>query len=115
VTQLYETGAAIYFYLGFYMKGVSEPSEIFSEIEQAAREEILASGGSLSHHHGVGRIRARFLPDILSSAALEWRDGLKQAIDPEHLFVKSGSFPDEGSTRDERTEKPTAVCRDPSN
>jgi len=40
---------------------VKNPSEVFAELERAARDEILRSGGSLSHHHGVGKLRREFL------------------------------------------------------
>jgi alkyldihydroxyacetonephosphate synthase len=35
-----------------------EPLKIYSEIEDGAREEIMKCGGSISHHHGVGKLRA---------------------------------------------------------
>ena len=86
MTQTYDTGACVYFYLAFFYEGVENPSEVFSEIELAAREEILNCGGSLSHHHGVGKIRKRFMPDIMSGAALDWSAKTKQALDPKNIF-----------------------------
>jgi alkyldihydroxyacetonephosphate synthase len=86
VTQIYETGAAIYFYYGFYFKGVPHPAQVYKELENIAREEILRSGGSLSHHHGVGKIRRAFLPAIMSPAALEWKRELKRSLDPDNIF-----------------------------
>lgn len=86
VTQIYPTGAAIYFYFGFYYKGISHPSQVYVELENIARQEILRSGGSLSHHHGVGKIRQSFLPAIMSPAALEWKRELKRSVDPDNIF-----------------------------
>ncbi|KAL7930179.1 alkyl-dihydroxyacetonephosphate synthase [Trichoderma chlorosporum] len=86
VTQLYETGVAVYFYFGYYFEGVSEPDRIYAEMEEVAREEILLAGGSLSHHHGVGKLRSRFLGSAWSDAALEWRDDVKRALDPKNVF-----------------------------
>lgn len=86
VTQIYETGAAIYFYYGFYFKGVPNPSQVYKELENIARQEILRCGGSISHHHGVGKIRRAFLPAILSPAALEWKRELKRSLDPDNIF-----------------------------
>jgi alkyldihydroxyacetonephosphate synthase len=62
VTQLYRTGVCIYFYYGFYYKGIPNPHEVYLELRNIAREEILKSGGSLSHHHGVGKLRKAFCP-----------------------------------------------------
>jgi alkyldihydroxyacetonephosphate synthase len=86
VTQLYDTGVCVYFYFAFLHRGVLNASEVYAELERAAREEILRSGGSLSHHHGVGKLRQRFLPAVFSPAALAWREDLKRAVDPDNLF-----------------------------
>ncbi len=86
VTQVYHTGACIYFYFATYMKGVDDPSRVYAEIERAARDEVLRSGGSLSHHHGIGKLRRRFLPRVLSPVAIEWSRQLKSAVDPTNVF-----------------------------
>ncbi|RYF09685.1 MAG: oxidase, partial [Deltaproteobacteria bacterium] len=86
VTQLYQTGVCVYFYFAFYAKGVANPSQVYSDIEAAARTEILQSGGSLSHHHGVGKLRKRFLPEIMSEACLDWATRSKHAVDPDNVF-----------------------------
>ena len=86
VTQVYRTGVCIYFYFGFHYKGVQNPHEVYLELENIARDEILRSGGSLSHHHGVGKLRRAFLPRIMSEAALQWKRDLKKALDPGNVF-----------------------------
>ena len=86
ITQLYRTGVAVYFYFGFYYKGIPNPQNVYLELENIARDEILNSGGSLSHHHGVGKLRREFLPRIMSPAALEWKQELKKSLDPRDIF-----------------------------
>jgi alkyldihydroxyacetonephosphate synthase len=86
VMQVYPTGVCIYFYFAINYKGVENPSETYAELEWAARDEILRSGGSLSHHHGIGKLRAEFLPRIASPGTLAWRDALKPAVDPRDVF-----------------------------
>ncbi len=86
VTQIYPTGVCVYFYMAFYYKGVADPAHVFCEMEKAARSEILAAGGSLSHHHGIGKHREGFLPEIMSPALLEWNRRAKRAVDPGNLF-----------------------------
>lgn len=86
VTQVYQTGVCIYFYLAFYYNGVENPSKVFAEIEHAARDEILNSGGSLSHHHGIGKLREGFLPRIMSEPMLDWNARAKAAVDPDNIF-----------------------------
>jgi len=86
ITQLYQTGVAVYFYLGFSVDGVADPLTAYLEIEHAARDEILNCGGSLSHHHGIGKIRRGFLSRTLSPAARAWTAAVKHAVDPENLL-----------------------------
>lgn len=86
ITQVYDTGACVYFYLGIVYKGVENPTQVFADIEIAAREEILRSGGSLSHHHGIGKLRQRFVPQIMSQTLIEWTRGAKRAVDPTNVF-----------------------------
>ena len=93
VTQLYDTGCVVYFYFAFHYKGVENPSQVYHEIERLAREEVLRCGGSLSHHHGVGKLRQAFLPQIMSAASLQWIAAAKQAIDPNNVFGAGNLHP----------------------
>ncbi|MEO6655453.1 MAG: FAD-binding oxidoreductase [Pyrinomonadaceae bacterium] len=86
ITQVYRTGVAIYFYFGFYYKGIENPSEVYLELENIAREEILRCGGSLSHHHGIGKIREQYLPEIMSETAIKWKQEIKTGLDPQNIF-----------------------------
>jgi len=86
ISQVYESGATVYFYFAFYYKDVKNPTHVYHEIENAAREEILKCGGSLSHHHGIGKIRQKFLPDIASETTLNWKNKLKESIDSNNIF-----------------------------
>jgi alkyldihydroxyacetonephosphate synthase len=89
VTQVYDTGAAVYFYFAYFCKGVENPSEAYAEIEKAARDEILLCGGALSHHHGVGKLRKEFLPRIMTCETLDWLRKIKGAVDPDNIFGSS--------------------------
>jgi alkyldihydroxyacetonephosphate synthase len=86
VTQLYHTGAAVYFYLATLATGVKNPAEQFAILEHTARETILEHGGSISHHHGIGKLRAGFVKDVKSRAGLDWIKGAKEHLDPENIF-----------------------------
>jgi alkyldihydroxyacetonephosphate synthase len=86
ITQLYQTGVCVYFYYAFYFKGIENPAQAYLEIEDAARDEILKSGGSLSHHHGIGKLRQKFIPRIMSARSVQWNTELKRAVDPKNVF-----------------------------
>jgi alkyldihydroxyacetonephosphate synthase len=86
---VYDAGACIYFYFGFNYGSmhVLEAVHVYEELETLARNEIMASGGSLSHHHGVGKIRKKWLPAILSSSTIEVLHSIKKTIDPQNIMA----------------------------
>lgn len=86
VTQTYAAGACIYFYFGFLYHGLPEPIKIFEAVEDAARDEIMRNGGSISHHHGVGKLRKKFLTKTLTETGINALHGLKKAVDPHNIF-----------------------------
>lgn len=63
VTQLYETGAAVYVYFSIrYDKYPKEKVvEVYEDIENKSRDAVFQYGGCISHHHGVGKLRKRFM------------------------------------------------------
>jgi len=93
VTQLYDEGACVYFYFCMNFENVSKPSLVFAEIEAAAREEIIANGGSLSHHHGVGKLRAPFMDGVNSKCFKDLLLSFKRSFDEKNTFgVRNGAF-----------------------
>lgn len=86
VTQCYHTGVCIYFTHGFYTKGVANVEDVLRAIDHRLRQVMLDAGGSISHHHGVGKIRADFLPQVLSPASLDLLKQTKQTLDPQNIF-----------------------------
>jgi len=95
VTQTYHTGVCIYFTMGFSGKGLEDPAQVFHDIERRLRQVILDNGGSLSHHHGVGKIRQSFLPQIQTENSIEVLRRTKEAMDPKNIFaIGNGVFAD---------------------
>jgi alkyldihydroxyacetonephosphate synthase len=86
VTQTYHTGVCVYFTMAFSGRGLADPGGVFHDIEETLRQVILDHGGSLSHHHGVGKLRRRFLPQVHSAAGLELIRAAKRAVDPGNTF-----------------------------
>ncbi|XP_013414123.1 alkyldihydroxyacetonephosphate synthase, peroxisomal [Lingula anatina] len=86
VTQTYDTGACVYFYFAYNYRGLSNPVQTYEDIETCAREEILANGGSISHHHGVGKIRKRWLERTVSKTGVGMMKAVKEYIDPKNIF-----------------------------
>lgn len=87
VTQTYDTGACIYFYFGMCWKGLADPVGTYSAIEDRARECIMKHGGSISHHHGVGKIRKKYMPAQVGDMGLRMLRSVKREIDPKNIFA----------------------------
>ena len=96
MTQLYETGAAIYVYMALNHKGLNMDRnglvEKYEIIENAARDEVMKCGGCISHHHGVGKIRKRFVERTMPEMALEWNRQIKDLVDPQNIFGINNTF-----------------------
>ncbi len=81
VTHAYPDGAAPYFTLLAPARRGSELAQ-WAEVEAVAKDAVLAAGGSITHHHGVGRDHRRWYrrqrPDPFALALA----GAKSALDP---------------------------------
>lgn len=87
VTQTYDSGCVIYFYFAFNYRNISEPVRVYEAIEAAARTEIIASGGSISHHHGVGKLRKPWYAQTVSGVGVQLFESAKRQLDPNDVFA----------------------------
>ena len=102
VTQTYHTGVCIYFTLAFSGKGLDNPAATYHEAEIHLRQAILDNGGSLSHHHGVGKLRAPFLDQVQTDASSQVIREAKRAMDPANVFgARNGVLADQAKTESE--------------
>ncbi|MBI3097505.1 MAG: FAD-binding oxidoreductase [Planctomycetes bacterium] len=80
-SHAYRDGASLYFtFLCWAPPG--EEIRLWESAKTAACEAILAHGGTLSHHHGVGRDHARWLPGELGETGMTMIRALKRELDP---------------------------------
>ena len=63
VTQQYHSGVCIYFTYGYWHGGQSGAAAKFEEIYFELKRAVVAAGGSVSHHHGIGKLRKPFIED----------------------------------------------------
>ncbi len=87
VTQTYQTGVCVYFTMGFSGRNLADRTRVYHAIEQHIRQTILDNGGSLSHHHGIGKIRQGFLDQIQTPNSIAVVRQLKLAMDPANIFA----------------------------
>jgi len=89
VTQSYDTGACIYFYFAFITRGLEDPCAVLEAIETEARDEMIRHGGSLSHHHGVGKLRAPWMEQQTGAPGMAMLRGIKKEVDPKNTLCAS--------------------------
>jgi len=89
LTQIYDQGGVLYMYVGAYTGGLAPDKalEAFGRLEQIARRAAMEAGGSLSHHHGVGKHRAGLLAESQSPALNMALEGLKASLDPKNVLA----------------------------
>jgi alkyldihydroxyacetonephosphate synthase len=81
VSHLYETGASLYF---TFLARQREGAEIeqWLAVKQAASRAIVRGGGTITHHHAVGRDHAPWLEDELGRTGVAALRALKSELDP---------------------------------
>ena len=81
VSHLYRSGASLYF--SFFAR-----QERGAELEQweaakvAACDAIVAHGGTLTHHHAIGRDHVPWMTQEVGEVGVAALRSLKQALDP---------------------------------
>ncbi len=61
-------------------------------LQKAARDEILACSGSISHHHGVGKLRKQWMPHTVGNIGLSMMKAIKSQLDPNNIFASGNIF-----------------------
>ena len=85
-SHAYEDGCSIYF--TFVGRGDTEEAALtrYDQIWSAGLGAVIAVGGTISHHHGIGRSKASFLPAELGPGAMRLSRALKRTLDPNRIM-----------------------------
>lgn len=85
LSHVYPDGACLYFTMGSMCESDEQAEEVDARWWAVAMRTTLDSGGTISHHHGIGRARAGWIEEELG----EWFEVLRQikkAIDPKGIM-----------------------------
>jgi alkyldihydroxyacetonephosphate synthase len=82
-SHAYTDGACLYFTFAGQREG--DADGFYADAWRAVTETTLAAGGALSHHHGVGLHRGRFMEEAIGSA-FPTLVALKQTLDPNGIL-----------------------------
>jgi alkyldihydroxyacetonephosphate synthase len=77
-SHAYLDGACLYF---TFAAQPNDPETFYRHAWDVATNEVMSAGGALSHHHGVGRNRARFMSEALGDV-FPLLQSVKALLDP---------------------------------
>jgi alkyldihydroxyacetonephosphate synthase len=81
LSHAYRDGASLYFtFLAPSRPG--EEIEVWRAVKRSASEAIVAAGGTITHHHGVGRDHVPYMRDEVGELGLETLRAVKERLDP---------------------------------
>jgi alkyldihydroxyacetonephosphate synthase len=80
ISHVYPAGASLYFTVACAQR--EDPIAQWEAAKAAAGEAILAAGGSISHHHGVGADHRGLYPREVGALGAEVVRAVKRTLDP---------------------------------
>jgi alkyldihydroxyacetonephosphate synthase len=92
VSHLYRSGASLYF--TFVALQTDAPLEQWRAAKSSASDAIVAAGGTITHHHAVGRDHARWMRAEVGELGLDLIRAAKQRLDPAGIMNPGKLLPD---------------------
>ena len=87
-SHFYPQGTNLYFIFIAKMADLKE----YKEFHRGIIEQIVKHGGSLSHHHGVGRMFAPWMEEHLGKVQMDVLRCLKKHFDPNNIMNPGGTL-----------------------
>ncbi len=94
LSHAYPDGASLYFTF-FWPLRREEALSQWQSCKRASLEAILQAGGTISHHHGVGRMHAAYLERELGSQGMHVLKALTQSLDPAGILNPGVLLPED--------------------
>jgi alkyldihydroxyacetonephosphate synthase len=97
ISHAYPAGASLYFTIACAQ--LDDPVGQWRAVKAAANDAILAAGGSISHHHGVGVDHREAYAREVGTLAIELLRGVKRTLDPAGILNPGILLPASGADR----------------
>jgi alkyldihydroxyacetonephosphate synthase len=85
LSHSYHSGACLYFTFAFVHGGETAIAQ-YDVVKKAIQQAFVDHGGTISHHHGVGREHAPWLEQDISTEGVALMSGLFESADPKKNF-----------------------------
>ena len=84
ISHVYPAGASLYFTI--VCSQVPDPIQQWRRAKSATSEAILAAGGSITHHHGIGRDHREWLAEEIGAVGVQVLGAVKRKLDPNGIL-----------------------------
>ena len=85
MSHSYHSGACLYFTFAFVHDGENAIAQ-YDVVKRAIQQAFVDHGGTISHHHGVGREHSPWLEQDISTEGVALMRGLFESADPKSNF-----------------------------
>ncbi|MFN2590903.1 MAG: FAD-linked oxidase C-terminal domain-containing protein, partial [Actinomycetota bacterium] len=86
LSHVYPSGSSLYFTFVLRAADDHHVERTYLETWDAALRACLAHGGTITHHHGVGKLKAGLLAEEIGREGVALLRGIKRAVDPNGLL-----------------------------
>lgn len=86
ISQIYGDGVCVYLYYGIGPTKDKDQMVTYEEVTKILRTAIKHAGGSLSHHHGIGKKSSTGYAHAVSKVGIEMYKSIKERLDPNNVF-----------------------------
>jgi alkyldihydroxyacetonephosphate synthase len=93
-SHVYRSGLNLYFTFAVQLDGPEAMEPAYFDCWRRIMEATVRHGGSLAHHHGIGRVRRDVLVDELGAEGVGLLRRIKQALDPKGVMNPGVLIPD---------------------
>ncbi|WP_292698350.1 FAD-binding oxidoreductase [Microbacterium sp. 69-10] len=93
VSHVYPTGASLYFTVLAGIRG--EQLGVWETVKHRVGDAIAAAGGTITHHHAVGRDHAPWLADEIGETGIRILRAVKRELDPRGIMNPGVLIPTE--------------------
>ena len=93
ISHSYPDGASLYFTY-FFPRALGAEIEQWRAIKKAASDAIVANGGTISHHHGVGEDHLPWMREEKGALGIEVLRAIKRTLDPKGILNPGKLIPE---------------------
>jgi len=93
-SHVYRSGLNLYFTFAVMTSGPAAMEAVYMDCWRRIMEATVKHGGSLAHHHGIGRVRRDWLVKELGPTGVALLRSVKAALDPNGIMNPGALIPD---------------------